>query len=146
MRLLYILFLGGMLSFSNGPVWNLAASGKNSGVMESKTVVYHSKKALLKAWEKMRKSDPSLGKAPPDVDFKKQMIIACYDGSQSNGLRADSVWISEATLHLRLVRLSIKAGCHNATLLVTPWVWIRIDRKGWNVLKEEEKVEIRECN
>ncbi|HXC06305.1 MAG TPA: hypothetical protein VNZ86_16220 [Bacteroidia bacterium] len=150
MRLTGIIFLAllfcSALSFVTEPVWSLAASGKNCGVMEKKTVIYHSKKAMLRAWAELRKADPGLELNPPPVDFRKQMLVACYAGSQCNGLRADSVWIGEGILHIRLLRLSIKAGCHNAALLVTPWVWLKVNRVGWNVLKEQEKLEIRECD
>ncbi|MFI5149581.1 MAG: hypothetical protein ACHQRM_07585 [Bacteroidia bacterium] len=149
MRLTGILLLALILcsAFSDPDdfVWNLAASGKNSGVMEQKTVIYHNHKSLLKAWASLRKADPSLAENPPEVNFKKQLLVACYAGSQCNGMNADSVWISNGALHLRLIRISIHPGCPNAKLLVTPWVWMRVNRIGWNVLKEQEKVEYRDC-
>jgi hypothetical protein len=78
--LIGILLLCSARSIRTDPLWELAASGKNSGVFERKTVICHNKKSLLKAWAELRKASPDLQANPPSVDFKKQLLIACYAG------------------------------------------------------------------
>ncbi len=113
--------------------------------MKQKTEIYHNEKQFRKAWLELRKEDGSLPEQAPKVDFKEKLIIGCFAGTQTNGLEADSLWINKGELVIRLIRLSLQPKCHEAKLLVTPFVFIETDRSGWNVLKEQERVRIIEC-
>ena len=93
----------------------------------------------------LRKSDFSLPESPPGVNFKEKVVIACYAGTQTNGLEADSLWNEKGNLCIRLTRISLEKNCPNAKLLVTPFVIIETDRVGWNVVKELERVRIVDC-
>ncbi len=113
--------------------------------MERKTTLFSNKKQFLKGWLELRKSDYSLPDIPPSVNFKAKVVIACYAGSQTNGLEVDSLRNEKGKLCIVLTRISFEKNCHNAKLLVTPFVIIETDRVGWNVVKEEERIRIVDC-
>jgi hypothetical protein len=140
-------FLLSVFRFTDsGPEWKVLVSGKNSGCMEKKAVILHDEKEFVRAWMALRKTDFSLAEKPPKVNFREKLIIACFAGTQTNGLEADSLFVTKGCLTVCMSRLSIPAHCHNAALLVTPFVFIETDRVGWNVMKEQDRVRIRDCN
>jgi hypothetical protein len=151
MKFLLYLLLSFLLSINmfsqedKGPAWSVLCRGKDSRFDERKTEIFRNTKAYEKAWQQLRKTDMRLPEIPPKIDFKKKTVIAFYAGSQTNGLEADSLWISKNELMVRLTRLEMEPTCHEAKLLVTPYVWIETDRVGWLVLKTAERIRTMDC-
>jgi hypothetical protein len=124
--------------------WKTIVSEKQSQVLVKNTAVYHNQKEFLKAWIAVQKACPTLALKPPELNFKKKLVIALYGGAQASELIADSVYIHDATLIIRIKRTEQNTACPLA-VPTTPCVWIVADRKGWNVLKLKESIRIENC-
>lgn len=144
---LFILLLCSFTLISgNGKVnFRMLSSGMNSNVSEQKQDIIHSKKAFIALWNQLHKTESMMGDLPPEVDFSKKSVVACYMGDQSNGMKIDSVRNNGTVLTIYERKEELEPNCYHSALLVTSFQLIEVDGSKWTSATAEVTVENVNC-
>jgi hypothetical protein len=119
--------------------------GDNSNIFDRKIISITNEIQLDSLIQQLNKSDYNYGLLKDTINFKKEFIVAYFAGSQTNGARFDNSKLNGDMLSININRISLGANCHNAKLLVTPFLLIVIEKQYLNSYKIEEKTEYIKC-
>ena len=114
-------------AFTSNPVnhtFSLIDQGSNSGVQQERYEIIRDSASLHKTWQ-----EHSAGLSPepsePNINFKEELLITAFAGTQNNGGYALSITKLETTAdNIEVGVLLIKPGsqCMTSTVMTQPYV------------------------
>lgn len=147
-KIFYVLIL---ISFAfkqsdNKVIWQEIRSGRNSGIHETDSRMITDLSDLHRLNNDLIKRD-YLGEIEVnEVDFNRQSLVVYFAGSNVNAIKMDSAKIVNNTLLIYIDRIEFSRGCYEATLLVTPYIVLKIDKGNWKTYEIRTSVSTRICD
>lgn len=117
--------------------WEVMARGGQAVGFNGRTFVLISNRdELISLWNRAYGSQLSVPPLP-SVDFRRETIVAIFQGSQSTGgysVDVEAVKEENGELYLDLTFRSPAPGTITTQALTSPWVIVRVLRGGYNVV------------
>jgi hypothetical protein len=119
---------------------------KNSEIYDGKYFIIRSVEEWKSIKERSVVKDTNILKTISAIDFTNQALILYFAGSQCNGAEVSDVAEENGMISINMNRLSYDRGCHDAALLVTPWLLIRFAAKKGDTVTVNENVKLVNCD
>jgi hypothetical protein len=149
MKKIFYLLIFVLLAFKqidNKVIWKEIAKGRNSDVYSQIAKIITNTSGLHKLNEGFMKRDYRAKIDDNEVDFNKQSLIVYFAGSSVNDIKMDSINIKNNTLLVYIDRIQYSRGCYEATLLVTPYIILKVDTGSWKDYEIKTSVSTRICD
>jgi PrcB C-terminal len=112
-------------------IWDtLAEGGQATGVDQAEYALIANSEQLLSFWNRAYGSQLSVPPLP-DVDFRRETIVAAFAGSKPSGgygLAVDGVTLEGSDAYIDLTESQPAEGAITTQALTSPWVMLRILR------------------
>lgn len=118
----------------------------NSNIYDSKFFVIKSAAQWKSLSENKVVSNPQTLQTIAAFDFGKQWLLLYFAGDQCNGAEPAGVTRTDDEIIIHINHLSFMPKCHDAALLVSPWLLIAFDAKKDMKVIIDNQVKIVECD
>ena len=147
-RIIYlsIVVLFAFRQSDNKVIWQELRSGRNSGVYETSTKLITDTSDLHHLITDVKKKDYIVKIDDKEVDFNKQSLLVYFAGEDVNAIKMDSVIMKNDKLLVFIDRIEFSRGCYEATLLVSPYLILKIDKGNWKDYEIRTFVTTRICD
>lgn len=121
-------------------------SGKNSNIYQQKYYLIKSIGDWNNVKEKNIISSKEIIEAVLKNDYNENILLFYFAGDQCNGVEMNNVICQKNEIVINVNHISLMPECHNAALLVTPWMLISFKAKKNDKIIVDDNVKIIRCD